>query len=252
MGTIGTVIFVVCYLFMLLINDVIVRLYYIINSERAHSYYTRLIKYFAAMTFAFPKLYTNFQIQIENTLSDTLPKVFIIISNHQSLFDIPALIHCFPRHNLKFIAKMNLRRGLPMISFGLRMGKHATINRTGDFSTTYKTLTKISKLSTQKFCPVVFPEGTRSRNGKVLRFHSAAFRLLIEDTHLPVVSVAVDGGYNIASLTTLFSNLKNAKYYIKTLNIYPFPQGKHAEIELLRTIKAEIEDQLTWWRRSEK
>ena len=247
----GTVIFLTCYLFMLIINDIIVRFYYIINSEKAHSYYTRLIKYMARMAFALPKLYAKFQIKIDNAVKTRLPGVFVIVCNHQSLADIPALVYGFPRYNLKFIAKISLNRGLPMISFGLRMGKHGTIKRTGDFTQTFRELTRISKLTSQRFCPVIFPEGTRSRTGNVLRFHSAAFRRILEDTHLPVVSAVVDGGYKIGNLHKLFTRLKGTKYRLKILSLYPSPQGKRQEIELLRTIHAEIRNQISLWRKDD-
>ena len=62
-----------------------------------------------------------------------LPRVFLIVSNHQSLADIPAVTVCFPRHPVRFVAKRELRRGIPYISRSLRFGRSALVSRTRDF-----------------------------------------------------------------------------------------------------------------------
>jgi 1-acyl-sn-glycerol-3-phosphate acyltransferase len=53
----------------------------------------------------------------------------IIIANHQSLFDIPAVVHGFRKYYPKFISKKELSRNLPSISYNLKYGKSALIDR---------------------------------------------------------------------------------------------------------------------------
>ncbi|MDG2226259.1 MAG: lysophospholipid acyltransferase family protein, partial [Flavobacteriales bacterium] len=60
-----------------------------------------------------------------------LPKdvPLIIISNHQSMWDIPTLIWKFRAHRPKFVAKKELAKGIPSISYNLRHGGSVAIDR---------------------------------------------------------------------------------------------------------------------------
>ena len=181
-----------------------------------------------------------------------LPPVFLIISNHQSLADIPALAIAFRRHAVRFVAKKKLGRGIPYISAVLRLGQHALISRTGNYREGQNELRKFADLSRQGICPVVFPEGSRSRTGRVNNFYSGAVRIILERTMLPVLSVAVDGGYRISTLTKLMINIRGTCYRVKPLTLYPAPRGKKEITELLGKVEMEIVAQVRAWRQIEK
>src|SRR5690606_11022574 len=53
----------------------------------------------------------------------------IFIANHQSMYDIPPLIYFLRKYEGKFISKIELAKGIPSISFNLRHGGAANINR---------------------------------------------------------------------------------------------------------------------------
>src|SRR5690606_31215405 len=53
----------------------------------------------------------------------------IFVANHQSMYDIPPLIYFLRKHHAKFISKIELAKGIPSISFNLRHGGAANINR---------------------------------------------------------------------------------------------------------------------------
>src|SRR5690606_24955369 len=53
----------------------------------------------------------------------------IIIANHQSLFDIPPMIYFFRKYHAKFISKIELTRNIPSISYNLKVGGGANIDR---------------------------------------------------------------------------------------------------------------------------
>jgi 1-acyl-sn-glycerol-3-phosphate acyltransferase len=177
-----------------------------------------------------------------------LPRVFMIVSNHQSIADIPALAICFPRHGLRYVAKKSLGRGIPYISQILRIGGSALISRTGNFGQGQEELLKMGALSREGICPVVFPEGTRSRTGRIQEFYTGAVRLILERYPMPVMSVALDGGQSIATITRVLLHLRRATFRVKPLTLYPAPHGKREITELLGKMKAEISDQVMKWR----
>jgi 1-acyl-sn-glycerol-3-phosphate acyltransferase len=147
------------------------------------------------------------------------------------------------------VAKKELGRGIPAFSFGLRKGDHALIDRHGDFKTAQAELVRLARLAREEgVCPVVFPEGTRSRSGSVGPFHSAAVRTILSHAELPVVSVAVGGGFQISHFRELTRNLKNCVYRVKFLSLYPAPTRRRAVQEILQKSHDEIERQVDQWR----
>jgi 1-acyl-sn-glycerol-3-phosphate acyltransferase len=180
-----------------------------------------------------------------------LPPVFLIISNHQTLADIPALTVVFHRRPLRFVAKKSLGEGIPYVSTSLRWGRHALISRTGDYREGQQELRRFADLAKEGICPVVFPEGTRSRTGKVGEFYTGAVRIILERSPMPVMSVAIDGGYRIATLARLLGKVHGAYYRIRPLTLYPAPHGKKEITSLLETVRNEIVGQVQQWRKGD-
>ena len=65
---------------------------------------------------------------------------------------------------------------------------------------------------------------------------------------MPVVVAAVDGGWNISSITRLATNLRGGAYRVKALKIYPAPTTKEAQLKVLAEGKELIQEQLQRWR----
>jgi 1-acyl-sn-glycerol-3-phosphate acyltransferase len=183
--------------------------------------------------------------------SGPLPRVFLVVSNHQSLADIPALALCFPRHALRFLAKKELAKGIPYVSTVLRMGGHGLISRTANYREGQQELKRFAGLTAQGICPVIFPEGTRSRTGRVRDFFAGGVRIILETAHIPVLSVAVDGGFRVSTMPKLLSRLRGTLYRVKPLTLYPAPSGKREITELLENIHGEISGQVRSWREEE-
>ncbi len=177
-----------------------------------------------------------------------LPRVFMIVSNHQSLADIPAITLGLPHHGVRFVAKRELRRGIPYVSRSLRFGRSALVSRTRDFAEGQNELRKLAAVSREGICPMIFPEGTRSKTGRLQEFYSGAVRVILERHPMPVLSVAVDGGHSIATIPRLLLHLRGATYRVKPLTLHPAPHGKKEIMELLAKTRSEISDQVSSWR----
>lgn len=112
---------------------------------------------------------------------EQLPKdrPFIIVSNHQSTLDIPPIVWGFRKHHPKFVSKIELGKGIPSISYNLRHGGSALIDRKNP----RQSITEIMKLGKhieeKNYSASIFPEGTRSRDGKVKHFQHAGIASLL-------------------------------------------------------------------------
>ncbi|TRX71932.1 1-acyl-sn-glycerol-3-phosphate acyltransferase [Carboxylicivirga sp. M1479] len=118
----------------------------------------------------------------------------IIVANHQSLFDIPAVVYKFHKYYPKFISKIELAKNLPSISYNLKHGKSALIDRKNG-SQSIKEIFKLGRLiQANNYAACIFPEGTRSKNGKVKKFMSAGLNTLLRAApDALIIPFAIDG-----------------------------------------------------------
>jgi len=104
----------------------------------------------------------------------------IFVANHQSLYDIPPLIHFLAKYHPKFISKIELTKGIPSISYNLKVGGGANIDR----KDARQSILELSGLGTRmkgnNWSAIIFPEGTRSKDGKVRTFQSAGVATLLK------------------------------------------------------------------------
>lgn len=111
---------------------------------------------------------------------DRIPKgvPLIIVANHQSLYDIIAIIWFLRAFHPKFVSKKELGKGIPSVSFNLRHGGSVLIDRK-DPKQAVPVISGFGKyLEKFKRSGVIFPEGTRSRNGEPKEFQQTGLKIL--------------------------------------------------------------------------
>lgn len=127
---------------------------------------------------------------------DLLPqdRPFIIVSNHQSTFDIPPIVIGFKKHHPKFVSKIELGKGIPSISYNLRHGGSALIDRKNPRQSIVEIMKLGKHIEKEKYSTSIFPEGTRSKDGKVKRFqHAGIASLLKYAPSAVIVPLVIDG-----------------------------------------------------------
>jgi 1-acyl-sn-glycerol-3-phosphate acyltransferase len=248
----GTLLCLLCFFLSTVFWDITLKLYFFFNRAHYGEFSNKFFKKMSHKSIFLARLYAGLKVEISSGLRARLPDRFIIVSNHQSLGDIVILVETFPDHDLKFTAKKELKYGIPAVSVSLRRGRHAFLERSGGFKRTHNHLKTLARAEGRYLCPVVFAEGTRSRTGDLQKFHSAGLRILLEHSELPVLGVAVDGGYKVATLKDLFLKLKGLVYRVKALKLYQHVTGKQEIQALLDSIHADIDLQLKQWRAQER
>jgi 1-acyl-sn-glycerol-3-phosphate acyltransferase len=118
-------------------------------------------------------------------------RTYVFVANHQSIYDIPILFWSLP-FQLRIIAKESLGR-FPFLGWHLRRTGHMLVNRARPDRAIFAWA---SALTSKGLSLIVFPEGTRSRDGRVGRFKGGSFHLALE-AGLPVVPLSVVGSRHV-------------------------------------------------------
>lgn len=119
-------------------------------------------------------------------------KTYIFVSNHQSIYDIPILFASLP-FQVRIIAKESLGR-FPFLGWHLRRTGHLLVDRRDPDHGAI--LARWKELVTRGLSLIVFPEGTRSVDGRVGRFRAGSFLLALE-ADLPLVPLSVSGSRHV-------------------------------------------------------
>ena len=120
-------------------------------------------------------------------------QTYIFTPNHQSFIEVPLLV-TFLKHNFAYLAKKELFK-YPIWSQGIRLIGVVPIDRSNT-----QAAVESARLATEKIrhgkSYVIYPEGTRSRDGRLLPFKKGAFMMAIE-TGVPIVPVSISGSTKI-------------------------------------------------------
>ncbi len=139
---------------------------------------------------------TKFKIFRANILPPNRP--VILVSNHQSMYDIPLLMWEFRSHSPVFIAKRELARWIPSISLALRNMGTAIIDR-GDAAQALKAIGDLGeRCSSIQNAVCIFPEGTRARNGSLKSFKARGFLTLCEKIpNALIVPITINNAWRV-------------------------------------------------------
>jgi 1-acyl-sn-glycerol-3-phosphate acyltransferase len=119
-------------------------------------------------------------VKFTNNQNLPLGRPIIFVANHQSLLDIPPLIWHLRAYHAKFISKIELTRGIPSVSFNLKYGGAANIDRKDQRQSIMEIVKLGLRMKENKWSAVIFPEGTRSKNGKVKPFRAAGVATILK------------------------------------------------------------------------
>ena len=123
----------------------------------------------------------------ENTYTLNRNQPLIIVANHQGQWDIPPIIWHLRRIHPKFISKVELGKGIPSISYNLRKGGSALIDRKDKRQSILAIRDLTKTLNSTNRSVVIFPEGTRSKTGVPKEFAKGGLITLFKSMPTAVV-----------------------------------------------------------------
>ena len=139
-------------------------------------------------------LYTcGVRVRLHGTVSSDPKAAYIVMSNHQSILDIPILFAYLPLQ-FRIMAKRSLFM-IPFLGWHLWLSGHVPINRRSMRQSAEALLRAAGKVK-QGTSIVLFPEGTRSRDGQPRPFKLGGFRLA-QEHELQILPVTIDGSLPI-------------------------------------------------------
>jgi 1-acyl-sn-glycerol-3-phosphate acyltransferase len=144
----------------------------------------------------------------------------IIASNHISWFDVFALASVI-EVNYHFVAKKELLK-IPLFGRAMEAAGHITIDRSNRDRAIESLRAAGEKIRRTPGAVVIFPEGTRSRNGRLMAFKKGAFMLAAE-SGVAIVPTAITGSFEIM-------RKGSARITPRTIHIHFLPPIEPAEI----------------------
>ena len=127
---------------------------------------------------------------------------YVFIANHQGAFDI-FLIYGFLNQNIKWVQKASLRK-VPFAGKASEIAGHVFVDNTS-IASRRDTIIKAKKEIVGGVSMMMFPEGSRSKDGKMQPFRRGAYRVAM-DMGLPIVPITINGPFDVLRVKSMKLN----------------------------------------------
>lgn len=134
-----------------------------------------------------------FEVTVKGLSNIDPGKSYIYMSNHQSNYDIPILLGHLPVQ-FRWLAKIELFR-IPLFGYAMKRAGYICIDRSNRESA-FESLKKAAGIVRDGVSVMIFPEGTRSRDGNIGSYKKGGFVLAIE-SGVPILPIIIHGTFSI-------------------------------------------------------
>ena len=161
---------------------------------------------------------------------------YIYASNHASYFDIPALLSILPGQ-IRIVFKKELHK-IPVFGWAMKLGSYISIDR-ADSREALESLEEAAREVREGSSVLLFPEGTRTHDGKMQPFKRGAFALAVR-SRVPIVPVTVNGSFPILPRHRLKINPGTIDVTIHPAIVTNGAIGKEGEMQLMERVRTTI------------
>lgn len=182
----------------------------------------------------------RYSFRVPKNIPENIPT--IIVANHQSMNDIPPIIWFMRRFHVKFISKMELGKGIPSVSYNLRHGGSVLIDRKNPVQAVNAIKKMANYIETHNRGVVIFPEGSRSRDGNPKRFKTKGLATLLE--HAPnaiIIPITINNSWKLLRYGKFPMGIGTHITFTfhKTLKVSDYPAD-----ELIKIVEKQITDDI--------
>ena len=131
----------------------------------------------------------------------------LILMNHQSLLDVPIVTRTLERGYSRIVTRKRYARGVPLISRMIKLYEYPVVDPTGPLREQLEMLRSVAR--DPRVPIVVYPEGTRSRDGTLLPFRRAAVDTLLRHRQWKVYLLTSDGTLPCARLKDMLNGVES-------------------------------------------
>ncbi len=166
-------------------------------------------------------------------------RTYVLVANHQSLLDILVLFGLF--RPFKWVSKQEVFR-VPIIGWNMALAGYVSLRR-GKKGSITRMMRDCREQLGRGSSILVFPEGTRSPDGRMRKFRQGAFTLA-QDAGLQVVPIVVDGTHEaLPKRGAIFRQSRPVPITVRVLEPVPHDAAADAE-ELTRMVEEKIRGEL--------
>lgn len=131
----------------------------------------------------------GYKVDLEGIENLDPSRTYVVVSNHQAMFDIVIILGLLPIQ-FRFVSKKENFR-VPFLGWAMRFARYIELDRSR-LKAAMETLASSAHVLSQGRSVVIFPEGTRSKDGRIQRFRRGPFQLALS-SQAPILPLTILG-----------------------------------------------------------
>jgi len=205
-GTIAVVCMLLGFLVLDLVQRLVIAPWVWLRPSSRHIVLTRWIHFLAWFLIATPRYIGGAKFQKP-------PKIpsgpgILILMNHQSVFDLPLVVSAVDQGYPLVVTRERYSRRIPVISQMVKLYQYPTVNPVANAGTLRGMIKKLRAAARTTEVPLmVFPEGTRSKDGEIAPLKVKGLELVLRARPWKVYVVVVDGLWRTAKVKDLIAGM---------------------------------------------
>lgn len=234
-----TVLYYLCFLITLVIFHPIQWFCFNVLGYQAHKKTVDILQFFLIKC----QHTLGTRISFDNPHKIATDQPLIIVANHQSMFDISPIMWYMRKHHTKFISKKELGKGIPSVSYNLRHGGSVLIDRRNPRQSLPAIMKFGEYIEANNRAAVIFPEGTRSKDGKPKAFQTKGLEILFKKVpSAMVVPISINNSWKMVRYGKFPMGLgTHIKFTVhKPIKLANFKD----KLELINTIETTIKENI--------